>query len=306
VTVHPDHLEGPGIGDNSVGLAAVASLPIVLEKLGVELDDNLILLGSTRSLGHGDLGGLRFFLEHNNLPIRAAVVVEGVYLGRLSYASLGMLRGEITCRVPKGYDWTRFNAAGAISALSRVINALQEIPMAKEPPADLILGSVGGGTAFNTIARKASLRFEVRAEVAGVITSVLEQIEEIVEEVAQRHAIDVNLQVVARRKSGGLAYRHPLVRAARRIMKTLEVEPRIAPSVGELAALINADIPSLTLGLTESENYHDYNEAIRIEPLYTGLTQLIGVLRAVDMGAGEEAPPKKKTAKKKSAEASTS
>ncbi|MGF1483259.1 MAG: peptidase dimerization domain-containing protein [Opitutales bacterium] len=285
VSVQKDRLEGPGIGDNAVGVAAIASLPIVLEKLGIELADNLILLGSTKGLGQGDLGGLRFFLENNQLPIRGAVCVEGVALGRLSYASLGMLRGEIECRVPRSYDWTRFGASGAIGALTRVISGLQAIPLSQDPPANIILGSISGGTAYNTIARKASLRFEVRAEEAGMISTILEQIEEVVEEVQQRYALEVALQVVARRRFAGLPYVHPLVRAVRQVMKTLDIDARISPSVGELALLLEREIPAVTLGLTTGDSIHEFNESIHIEPLFTGLTQLLGVIRMLDSGA---------------------
>ncbi len=282
VSVQTERLEGPGIGDNAVGVAAIASLPIVLEKLGIELEDNLILLGSTKGLGQGDLGGLRFFLENNQLPLSGAVCIEGVELGRLSFASLGMLRADIQCMVPRFYDWTRFGAAGAIAALNRVIQGLQAIPLSRDPAAEIILGSVSGGTAYNTVARKATLRFEVRAEEAGAISTILEQIEEVVEEVGQRHALDVRLNIVARRKFAGLPYDHPLVRGVRQVMKTLEIDARIYPSVGELSVLLENDIPSVTVGLTQGDNIHEFNESIRIDPLYSGLTQLLGVLRLFD------------------------
>ncbi|MGF1448305.1 MAG: peptidase dimerization domain-containing protein [Opitutales bacterium] len=287
VSVQTDRLEGPGIGDNAVGVAAIASLPIVLEKLGIQLQNNLILLGSTKGLGQGDLGGLRFFLENNQLPLGGAVCIEGVELGRLSFGSLGMLRAEIECVVPRAYDWTRFGAAGAIAALNRVIQGLQAIPLSRDPAAEILLGSISGGTSYNTVARKAVLRFEVRAEEAGMISSILEQIEEVVEEVGQRHALEVRLNIVARRKFAGLPYDHSLVRGVRQVMKTLEIDARIYPSVGELSVLLEKDIPSVTVGLTQGENIHEFNESIRIEPLYSGLTQLLGVLRLLDDGVAD-------------------
>ena len=43
-------------------------VPAVLEHLGIELNSDLILLGSIRSLGRGNHAGIRFFLDH--LPRR--------------------------------------------------------------------------------------------------------------------------------------------------------------------------------------------------------------------------------------------
>ena len=48
-------------------------------------------MGSARSLGRGDLEGLRFFLDNFKKPITAGVCIEGVKLGRLSYSSIGIV-----------------------------------------------------------------------------------------------------------------------------------------------------------------------------------------------------------------------
>ncbi|MFP4407641.1 MAG: M28 family peptidase, partial [Spirochaetaceae bacterium] len=96
VQVEPGYVSGAGIGDDSLGVAGLITLPLILEHLGVRLQSNLILMGSARSLGKGDIEGLRFFLHNKELPIDHGICVEGYQLGRLSYASIGMLRGEIT------------------------------------------------------------------------------------------------------------------------------------------------------------------------------------------------------------------
>ena len=51
VTVDSDRITGPGVGDNALGAAVVSLMPAVLEHLGIELQSDLILLGSTSSLG---------------------------------------------------------------------------------------------------------------------------------------------------------------------------------------------------------------------------------------------------------------
>ena len=77
MTVTENRIIGPGIADNSLGLAAMASLPPILEKIGIRLQDNLLLLGVSKSLGQGDLEGLRFFLNNKPMPVRTALCLEG-------------------------------------------------------------------------------------------------------------------------------------------------------------------------------------------------------------------------------------
>ncbi|RMF93426.1 MAG: peptidase [Nitrospinota bacterium] len=288
LSVQPDRIVGPAVGDNSLGLAVLASLPILFERLAIRLRSNLILMGAVHSLGRGDLEGIRFFLENSALPIQAGICVEGVQLGHLSYASSGMLRGEISCTVPEDYDRTWFDTTGALLTINEVMNKITAIPLPKRPRTNIVLGSLEGGNSFDTIATHAVLRFEIRSESADMVDDTHRQIEEIVAEVALQSGAEVSLDILARRKPGGLTFGHPLVQSARRIMLSLNVQPRILPSTAELSAFIDHQIPALTCGITNGEHLGEMNETIKITPICTGLAQLIGILLAIDGGYGYE------------------
>jgi hypothetical protein len=62
------------------------------------------------------------------------------------------------------------------------------------------------------------------------------------------------------------------------------VQPRIYPSVSELAAFINKKIPAITIGITTGEQLNELNESIKIEPTSKGMAQLLGILKAIDEG----------------------
>jgi di/tripeptidase len=284
VTVQKNGLSGAGVLDNALGVAIVASLPIMLEKLGLSLEHDLLLMGSTRSLGPGDIEGMRFFLNNNKLPIEAGVIVEGATLGRLSYASLGMSRGVINCRIPHGYDFSRFGAAGAVAILNRVISGMLAIRTPKEPATQIILGSFEGGTTFNTIAKSGALRYEIRSEQSGLVGEINHQIVSLLDEIRSSSGVTLRQDEVARRHNGGLDYAHPLVRTCREVMQSLDIDPIVAPTTGELAALIEKDIPGVTLGMTYGENRHLQDELVAIDPIFTGLAQLLAVLQAIDKG----------------------
>lgn len=282
--VEPDRIVGPGVADNSLGLAVVASLPPLLERLDIELEKSLILMGATRSLGRGNLEGLSFFLENNKLPIRAGLCVEGVQLGRLSHLSIGMLRGEITCTVPESYNWTRFGDSSAILTMNEVINRLNDIPLPKRPRTSIVLGSIEGGSSYNVIAKNAKLKFEIRSESSDMVNDIGERIREAVAEVASRTGDEVVLDIFAEREPGGIPFSHPLAYNTRKIMESLNIKPRLAPSTSELSAFIDQQLPAITLGITGGDNLQEPDETIFIEPMYKGVTQLIGTLLAIDGG----------------------
>ncbi|MGC9328812.1 MAG: peptidase dimerization domain-containing protein [Candidatus Hinthialibacter sp.] len=289
LTIETDKVIGPGVGDNSMGMAAIASLPTILEHLSLPLQSNLILMGSVRGLGRGNLEGLRFFLNNNVIPIHAGICLEGIQLGRLSYSSLGMIRGEIVVAVPKKYDWTQFGASGAILVLNDIIGRINEIRVPRRPRTTIMFSSIqGGGTSFNTMATRSRLRFEVRSESAEVVGEIEKQIEDIVEEIQGRTNVNITLDIFAQRQPGGISFRHPLVESARDIMQELGIRPWITPSISELSAFIDHDIPAVTLAVTTGEQSDEIPETIDIEPIFRGLSQLLGVILAIDSGYCDE------------------
>lgn len=283
-TVQPDYVAAPGISDNALGAAAVVSLPEIIEALGLEFQSNLILLGSSRSLGRGNLEGIRFFLKNSKVPICAGLCVEGAKLGRLSYFSLGMTRFEISYSVPEEYDWTRFGAVGSIVTINEVINRINAIPIPRSPATSIVFNSLEGGQSSNTVARNAVLRLEIRSESNAMVQSLNQKINDIATEVSSRTGQSVEVDIISQAKPGGIDFSHPLVADAREILNTLDVKPRIRPSTSELSAFIDAKIPALTIGLSRGENLGHKDESIEITPIYKGIAQLLGILQVIDGG----------------------
>lgn len=288
MSVGPDYIRGPGICDNSLGLGTLATLPSILEKFGQRLESDLILLASTRSLGEGDLGGIRFFLDNYTDPIDQAICLRGGQLGRLSYASLGMLRASIDVLVPEQTDWKNVGDINAIASLNRLISRLLAIPLPSDPPTSIVLGSVRSGNSYNSAPARATLRFEVRSEGETLTDEIEETINEIVDEMSAETNVVAQLNVISRRRRGGISFTHPLVRTVREILSAMEIRPIIAPSTGELCALIDHDIPAVTVGLTMGEHLHEANETVRIAPLFRGLTQVLTLLQSIDEGHCDE------------------
>lgn len=288
VSIYSDYITGAGVSDNSLGLAAMATLPHILQKYNLELDSNLILMGSARSLGMGDIDGLRFFLNNFNGKISSGLCLEGVKLGRLSYSSIGMLRGELVYRIPEEYDWTKFSSEGALVNMNEMITKILEIPLPRKPKTTIVLGSIHGGTSYNSNPTKVALRFEIRSESDEVVEDLREQIDNLAMEMSSMTGADVQFKIHARRRPGGMQFSHPLNLTARQIHSKLDVKTRLSPSTSELSAFIAKGIPALTVGLTNGENMGEEDEKLNLPPLRTGLAQLLGLLLSLDKGFDNE------------------
>jgi acetylornithine deacetylase/succinyl-diaminopimelate desuccinylase-like protein len=283
VSVGVGSMKGKGIADNSLGVAVLATLPLLLERLGLEFESNLILLGTSRSFGRGDLGGLRFFLENTDRKIDAALCVEGMDLGRLSYSSLGMARGEVIVENLKESQKVDLATSGVISFLHGLIGRILEMNRSYYPESRILLGTVEAVSGFNVPPTTGKLQFEIRGTDAAKVSGIEETVVSLAEEMQREfEEVDVTVEMIAHRKPGDLGVSHPLVQKAREVLGELEVKPKVEPSISELAALLQAGVPALTLGITRGSNRHSSRESISVAPIFDGLAQLVAMLEFMD------------------------
>ena len=282
INVGPDAITGSGLADNTLGLAALATLPDIFKKIGYQPEANIVLLAHTQSLNSHDLKGLRFFLENFKRPLHAGMVVEGIDLGRLNHSCLGMVQCDIICRVPQvpGARWEASNNAMII--MHRLIRRILEIPLPQEPRTSVLLGSLRAGKTFNRPPEVARLKLEIRSEEPGKARKIRHQIADLCAELSAETASTCDVTYPALRKPGGIPFNHPLVSAAQEVHKELDITTTVGPSYSDLSILIENNIPAVTLGLTNANNLNEPNETIALQPIFTGLSQVVGLLQKID------------------------
>ncbi len=287
-TVKEKTITGAGILDNSLGVGVLASLPLIFRKLNLRFESDIVLVGVMQSLGRGNLRGIRHLLETWDAPIRGAICLEGVELGRLNYYSEGMVRCEIECDIsPISGPLQKFRL-NAILILNEVINQILELRLPQRPHSRVIIGKISGGFKHGTIACKAKLGFEIQSDSDEMVTSIYNNINDIIEDISHQNEIELKLKTISNLSAVSLKYNHPLVKSAGAIIESLGLKPVCEPSESELSIFLSHNIPAVTLGITRGENIHFENSTMEIEPMYKGIAQIIGVLMAIDGGVCDE------------------
>lgn len=291
VTVEADRVIGVGVGDNALGAAIVSLMPTVLEHLGIELESDLILLGSTRSLGRGNHAGIRFFLEHLPEKVDFGVCVEGMQLGRINFFSIGTARADVTCEVRRLSEPSRsYGSESALVVLNHIINRILGIATPSRPYTRIKMGKMRAGMYYDAEPDHAELGLEIVSHADEMIDQVCSEINDIVSEMSARHAVDARLDVFSSTKAGGIPFAHPLVKSVLEVMEQLKIEPDQGHSPSELSELISRQIPAVTLGITYGEkNRKAAPDHVQIDPILTGVAQLVGVILAIDGGVCDEA-----------------
>jgi acetylornithine deacetylase/succinyl-diaminopimelate desuccinylase-like protein len=282
-----DRLIGPGIGDNSLGVAAVLLLPALLRAAGTLPAVDLLLTGNVGEEGLGNLRGIRSVMDANP-RVGAVVAVEGHNLGRVTHIAVGSRRLRVEARGPGGHSWGDFGRPNAIHTLARLIAALDELSLPRSPKTTLNVGKIEGGVSVNSIAPSASCLLDLRSVDAGALRQLSERVDRVIAQ-ANRDGVAVTAEVLGERPAGVIPLDRPIVRLAAATLSALGVEPAYDASSTDANVAINRGVPAVCIGLTTGVNVHREDEAIDIAPIASGLSQLaLLTLGLADRLASEE------------------
>jgi tripeptide aminopeptidase len=287
-TIKENTITGAGILDNSIGVGVLATLPAILKKFDLRFESDIVLAGTIQSIGKGNLRGVRHLLKTWPTPIRGGICIEGIELGRLNYYSDGMIRGEIECSISDERAILDEYTPNAIIILNEVINEIMNLKMSQRPRSRIVIGKIAGGANHGKIAHDANLGFEIRSDSYKMVKSIYADIRDIVEGISHENEVEMNLKTISNLRASRLKFNHPLVKSAAKVLETLGIKPVSKSTESALSIFLSRKIPALTLGITHGENYYMRNATMEIEPMYKGIVQVIGVLKAIDNGVCDE------------------
>jgi acetylornithine deacetylase/succinyl-diaminopimelate desuccinylase-like protein len=287
-TIKENTITGPGLLDNSLGVGVITSLPAILKRLDLQFESDIVLAGTIQSIGKGNLRGVRHLLKTWPTPIRGGICIEGVELGRLNYFSDGMIRGEIHCSISGDRGKLDEYTPNAIIVLNEVMNEIMNLKISQRPRSRIVIGKIRGGANHGKIAYEAALGFEIRSDSYKMVKGIFRHIKDIVEGISHENEVDLNLKTISNLRASRLKYNHPLVKNSAAVLETLGIKPFSKSTESALSIFLSQKIPAVTLGITHGENVYKDKATMEIEPMYKGIAQIIGVLKAIDSGVCDE------------------
>lgn len=284
VRVHEaeDRIYGPGLGDNSTGVAGLLLLARTVRRLPSPPTD-IWFVANTGEEGLGDLRGMRAVVDRLAPQIGACIVLEGMGLKRVVHRALGSRRYRITVRAPGGHSWSDFGMASALHVLALLASELVQMQPATNPRTTFNIGRMNGGTSVNTIAQTAWLELDLRSEGQSALQQITEQAMTIVaryQSVAwQQKGVYVEAAVIGDRPGGAIADDHPLVRATFRSLAYHGIvgNPQLRISSTDANIPLSRNMPAVCIGITEGGNAHRLEEWITPSLLTTGMKHLLGI-----------------------------
>jgi acetylornithine deacetylase/succinyl-diaminopimelate desuccinylase-like protein len=278
-----DMIFGPGIGDNSLGLAGLFGLIWALRQEQVSkksLPGDVWLVANVGEEGLGDLRGMRAVVDRFGANASAYLVLEGMGLGQVYHRALGVRRYRITVRTAGGHSWVDYGRPSAIHELAALVNKLTALPVPAKPRSSLNVGVIAGGTSVNTIAPSAHLELDLRSEGTAALASLTRRVELLVKS-AQKAGVQVTYELIGQRPAGKIPASHPLVRLVRRVLHAQGLQPNLTVGSTDANVPLSRGLPAVTIGLSTGFGAHTVNEYISTQPLSQGLAQLYEVVEGV-------------------------
>jgi tripeptide aminopeptidase len=265
-------LRGPGIGDNSVNVAAMISALGVLDELERESDVDIVAVANVGEEGLGNLLGARVAVERYRQRLGAVIAIDGS-LGELVHVAVGSKRWRITVSGPGGHSYGDFGTPSAIHGLGRIIAAIAQLEVPQQPKTTLNVGLIEGGTSINTIAAHATALLDLRSMDIAALNQVADRVRRIIEQSAGPD-LHTEIEILGERPAGMRSQADPLVQLAAEAITWLGMEPKYEASSTDANIPISLNIPAVCIGITQVERAHTLEEFLYVPPIGDGLAQL--------------------------------
>ena len=269
-------LTGRGVGDNSLGVAAMLGVAEVMQATKVTGVGDLIFAANVGEEGRGDLRGARRLVKDYANNIDAMIAIEGHALNRVQTQAVASLRYEVSVETEGGHSWSAYGRKNAIALLARAIVALEPLmpDPAATPKTSMNVGVIRGGRSVNTIAPDAVLELDIRSVEPANVEALLHDAR-----LAMRAAVgdgaEVKFKRIGARPGGSMSVDSPLLQAVLGVRNDLGLpEPEFYAGSTDSNAAIGAGFPTTCIGVTTGGEAHTPREWINTAPIKQGVPYL--------------------------------
>ena len=265
---------GPGIGDNSLGVAALLGLSWLLRERNIELPGDIWFVANVGEEGLGDLCGMKKVVERFGSEALAYLVLEGTALGHIYHRAVAVRRYRVTVMTVGGHSWSDYGRPSAVHELAHLVTEITAIPVPASPRTTLNVGLITGGTGINVLASEAKLELDLRSETMDALSNLVQRVEEKIR-AANHEGVSVEMDVIGERPGGEIALEHPLIRLADECLTNQGLTASFTSGSTDANIPLSLGYPALVLGITTGGGTHTVHEYIDTKPVGMGMEQLV-------------------------------
>jgi len=262
-------LKGPGIGDDSRGLAVMLAVMRALQEKTIATRGTIIVVATVGEEGLGDLRGVRhLFSKELKERVTHFISIDGTGLG-ITNRAVGSSRYRVTIKGPGGHSYGAFGLPNPIHALGRAIEKISRFDVPRQPKTTFNVGRIEGGTSVNSIAHTAWMEVDMRSESAAELVKVEEKFKAAVHQAVDeenafwnhRTKLTADVKLIGQRPTGEQPPDAPIVRIALATDSALGIRSRLTAGSTDSDIPISLGIPAITIdGGGEGRGTHSLDE----------------------------------------------
>jgi tripeptide aminopeptidase len=279
-TREEDRIYGPGIGDNSLGVAGLLGLNRLLAERKINLQGDIWFAANVGEEGLGDLRGMKAVVKRFNSNIQAYLILEGIAYGHVYHRAIGVRRYRVNVRTAGGHSWSDYGQPSAVHELAEIVTRIIALPLPTDPRTTLNVGLINGGTGVNVLASGATLELDLRSEAPEVLNSLIHKVEEKIN-LANRDGVTVEMEVIGERPAGEIGANHPLVKLADDCLFEQGMKASFTSASTDANIPLSHGYPALVLGITSGGDTHTVHEYIETANVGKGMEQLVSFVSRV-------------------------
>ena len=265
---------GPGIGDNSIGVAALFGILWGIRERKIELKHDVWFVANVGEEGLGDLRGMRGVVERFGNDEIGYLVLEGLALGHVYHRAIGVRRYRITAKTRGGHSWSDYGQPSAVHELAAMVTQLTQIRLPREPRTTMNVGTIHGGTGVNVLAAEAKCELDLRSEDPAVLAKIVSQVEDIILH-WNHEGVKIQAEVIGERPAGQIPVDHTMVKLAVDSVQAQGIEAVLTTGSTDANIPLSKGFPAVVMGITTGGGAHTMGEYIDTEPIERGMESLI-------------------------------
>ena len=265
---------GIGIGDNSLGVAALFGLLWMLRERQIELGGDVWFVANVGEEGLGDLYGMKAVVERFGENVLAYLVLEGMAFGHIYHKAVGVKRYRVTAKTRGGHSWSDYGQPSAVLELTRLIGQMTSLSLPARPRTTMNVGKINGGTSINVIPAEAWMELDLRSESPEELVELIERTEQLIE-AASKPGVSMEAQVIGDRPAGEMSPKHPLIKLAQICLREQGKDAVLTSGSTDANIPLSKGYPALVLGVSTGGGAHTKNEFINTDFVGQGMEQLV-------------------------------
>lgn len=270
-----DRYQGPGLGDDSRGLAVLLSVARTLKEAGIRSVGDILFVGTVGEEGLGNLRGVKaLFRDHREIDgfisVDSIDAPEGAGYNRIFVQATGSRRWLVKFHGPGGHSFEEFGYPSAIHALGRAMARIADLKPPSDPKTTFTVGLISGGTAINAIAAEAQMQIDIRSNDAQALIELEKEIMTACDDAKAAEnsrwnstsAIRVERTLLGERPAGAIGKDTPIARAVIGAAVALNMPmPRLVAASSDSNIPLGLGIPAATVnGGGEGGKFHSLDE----------------------------------------------